>query len=36
VRPVDQLQLRLLLRGEDGELFQEELLWTIHKVPAVR
>ena len=36
VRPVDQLQLRLLLRGEDGELFQEEVLWTIHKVPAVR
>jgi hypothetical protein len=36
VRPVDQLQLRLRLRGKDGELFQEEVLWTIHKVTARR
>ena len=34
IRPVDQLQLRMRLRSLEQELFQEEVLWTIHKVPA--
>ncbi|CAD73541.1 MAG TPA: hypothetical protein DDX19_25945 [Rhodopirellula baltica] len=32
--PVDQLQLQLKIRGQDGDSFEEEVYWTIHVVPS--
>ncbi|WDQ15321.1 DUF6797 domain-containing protein [Rhodopirellula sp. P2] len=32
--PVDQLQLQLRIRGQDGDSFEEEVYWTIHVVPS--
>jgi hypothetical protein len=33
IRPVNQLHLRLNLKGRDGEVLSEEIYWTIHRVP---
>lgn len=32
--PVDQLHLILRVRGEDGQPLQEEIYWTIHRIPS--
>lgn len=33
LRPVDQLHLKVRLKGVDGVSFDEELFWTLHAVP---
>ncbi len=35
IHPVNQLQLRLNLKGQDGKAFAEEVYWTINRVPPV-
>jgi hypothetical protein len=34
LQPVDQLHLMMKLRAEDGTPFQEEVFWTIHRIPT--
>lgn len=33
VRPVHQLHIRLMLKGRNGAAFEEEIYWTINRVP---
>ncbi len=33
LQPVNQLHLILKIRGDDGSLFEEEVYWTIHRIP---
>ncbi len=33
LRPVDQVHLVMKIRAEDGTPFEEELYWTIHRIP---
>ncbi len=34
LKPVDQLQLKLKVVDENGVAFEEDVLWTIHRIPA--
>ena len=36
MRPVNQLHLKIALKGWDGKMFQEEIYWTINKIPTSR
>ncbi|HUP81068.1 MAG TPA: hypothetical protein VM260_21140, partial [Pirellula sp.] len=33
LQPVNQLHLILKLRADDGSSFEEEVYWTIHRIP---
>jgi hypothetical protein len=33
LRPVDQLHLVLEVNDREGKRFEEEIYWTIHRVP---
>jgi putative heme-binding domain-containing protein len=35
IHPVNQLYMRLNLKGRDGNVFEEEIYWTINIVPPV-
>jgi hypothetical protein len=33
IQPVNQVHLRVNLKSRDGQPFQEEIYWTINRVP---
>ncbi len=36
IQPVNQVHLNVNLKGREGQVFQEEIYWTINRVPGQR